>query len=89
MIMVEGIKTTVTRTILFFFGPILYFILNIFLFYLYRIVINKKFAIWATLAALVVLALVLGLVFGLKGSNDTLIVGAVVSNGRGCAEIGR
>uniref|UniRef100_T1PAS5 Gamma-glutamyltranspeptidase n=1 Tax=Musca domestica TaxID=7370 RepID=T1PAS5_MUSDO len=53
-----------------------------------KIVINKKFAIWATLAALVVLALVLGLVFGLKGSNDTLIVGAVVSNGRGCAEIG-
>ncbi|XP_073832370.1 gamma-glutamyl transpeptidase [Musca autumnalis] len=53
-----------------------------------KIVINKKFAIWASLAALVILALILGLVFGLKGSNDTLIVGAVVSNGRGCADIG-
>lgn len=57
--------------------------------YFYRIVINKKIAIWVAIAAAVILALTLGLVFGLKGNNDPQIVAAVVSNGKGCADIGR
>ncbi|XP_036347800.1 scoloptoxin SSD14-like, partial [Rhagoletis pomonella] len=51
-----------------------------------RIVFNKKAFIWTVLAVLVVVGIVLGLVFGLK--SDKQIVGAVVSNGRGCADIG-
>ncbi|XP_065365119.1 glutathione hydrolase 1 proenzyme [Calliphora vicina] len=53
-----------------------------------KFIINKKLTIWITIAAIIVVALTLGLVFGLKGNNEPRIVGAVVSNGRGCAEIG-
>ncbi|XP_023296132.2 scoloptoxin SSD14 [Lucilia cuprina] len=53
-----------------------------------KIIINKKTTLWITIAAIIVVALTLGLVFGLKGKNKSQIVGAVVSNGKGCAEIG-
>uniref|UniRef100_A0A1I8P187 Gamma-glutamyltransferase n=2 Tax=Stomoxys calcitrans TaxID=35570 RepID=A0A1I8P187_STOCA len=53
-----------------------------------KIVINKTVVIWASIIALAILALTLGLVFGLKSDNEPTITGAVVSNGRGCAEIG-
>lgn len=39
------------------------------------------------IVALVVVGVTFGLVFGLK--NETHIAAAVVSNGRGCADIGR
>lgn len=51
-----------------------------------RIVLNKKVLIWAVIAALVVIGITLGLVFGLK--SETSITAAVVSNGIGCADIG-
>ncbi|XP_053951129.1 scoloptoxin SSD14 [Anastrepha ludens] len=51
-----------------------------------RIVLNKKVLIWAVIAALVVIAITLGLVFGLK--SESRITAAVVSNGIGCADIG-
>ncbi|XP_034665704.1 scoloptoxin SSD14 [Drosophila subobscura] len=53
-----------------------------------RLVCNKKTLLWLLLAAVLVTALTLGLVFGLKGSGAPLISGAVVSNGIGCAAIG-
>jgi len=52
-----------------------------------KILINKKFLIWSIIAILAITAIVLGLVFGLR-STEPQIIGAVVSNGRGCAEIG-
>ncbi|XP_036221014.1 glutathione hydrolase 1 proenzyme [Bactrocera oleae] len=51
-----------------------------------RIVFNKKVLIWAVIVALIVVGGILGLAFGLK--NERHIVAAVVSNGRGCADIG-
>ncbi|XP_058811683.1 glutathione hydrolase 1 proenzyme-like [Topomyia yanbarensis] len=58
-----------------------------------RININKrKLLLVSGLAAIVVIAIVLGLYFGLKGSKDdetrNLTGGAVTSNGAECAEIG-
>ncbi|XP_037938420.1 glutathione hydrolase 1 proenzyme-like [Teleopsis dalmanni] len=54
-----------------------------------KLVCNKKFVIIVVIAAILVAALTLGLVFGLKSKNkEGLIVAAVVSNGRGCAEVG-
>ncbi|KAH8303041.1 hypothetical protein KR018_002560, partial [Drosophila ironensis] len=50
-----------------------------------RIQWNKKLFLWLLLAAVIVTALVLGLVFGLKKQDHT---GAIVSNGIGCAAIG-
>ncbi|XP_011206389.2 glutathione hydrolase 1 proenzyme [Bactrocera dorsalis] len=56
-----------------------------------RIVFDKKFLIWAVglvAMGLVVVGVILGLVFGLKSEKHTTIVAAVVSNGKGCADIG-
>lgn len=54
--------------------------------------INKKNVIWAIVAVVVIAAIVLGLVFGLKGSSSgsgaSARQAAVVSNGKGCAAIG-
>lgn len=55
----------------------------------YRLVLNKRITIWIVIAAIVVIAVTLGLIFGLKEKTEHQIVGAVVSNGKGCAEIGR
>ncbi|TMW45994.1 hypothetical protein DOY81_008925, partial [Sarcophaga bullata] len=52
------------------------------------IIFNKKIIIWVLIAAAIIVALTLGLVLGLRGSSEPRIVGAVVSNGKGCAEIG-
>ncbi|XP_016039938.2 glutathione hydrolase 1 proenzyme [Drosophila simulans] len=53
-----------------------------------RIVWSKKLLLWLLLAALMVTALTLGLVFGLKNRDALYISGAVVSNGIGCAAVG-
>lgn len=53
-----------------------------------RIVWSKKLLLWLLLAALMVTALTLGLVFGLKNRDTLYISGAVVSNGIGCAAVG-
>ncbi|KAH8362447.1 hypothetical protein KR200_011220, partial [Drosophila serrata] len=53
-----------------------------------RLVCSKKILLWLLLAAVMVTALTLGLVFGLRNRDSRLISGAVVSNGIGCADIG-
>ncbi|EDX02730.2 glutathione hydrolase 1 proenzyme [Drosophila yakuba] len=53
-----------------------------------RIVWSKKVLLWLLLAGLLVTALTLGLVFGLKNRDALNISGAVVSNGIGCAAVG-
>lgn len=53
-----------------------------------RIVWSKKLFLWLLLAAVMVSAVTLGLVFGLRNKDTRLISGAVVSNGIGCADIG-
>ncbi|KAH8409123.1 hypothetical protein KR009_008334, partial [Drosophila setifemur] len=53
-----------------------------------RFVWSKKVFLWLFLAAIMVTALTLGLVFGLRNKDTRLISGAVVSNGIGCADIG-
>lgn len=53
-----------------------------------RIVWSKQVFLWLLLAAVMVTALTLGLVFGLRSKDTRLISGAVVSNGIGCADIG-
>ncbi|XP_016986830.1 scoloptoxin SSD14 [Drosophila rhopaloa] len=53
-----------------------------------RLVWSKKLFLWLLLAALIVTALTLGLVFGLRDRDARYISGAVVSNGIGCAAVG-
>ncbi|XP_075158013.1 scoloptoxin SSD14 [Haematobia irritans] len=50
----------------------------------------KKYAVLWVILALAVVGLTLGLIFGLKDKNDDNVggVGAVASNGEGCADIG-
>ncbi|KAH8235546.1 hypothetical protein KR032_002179, partial [Drosophila birchii] len=54
----------------------------------HRLVCSKKVLLWLLLAAVMVTALTLGLVFGLRNRDTRLISGAVVSNGIGCADVG-
>ncbi|KAH8416851.1 hypothetical protein KR222_009119, partial [Zaprionus bogoriensis] len=53
-----------------------------------RLVLNRKLVLWLVLAALMVTALTLGLVFGLRSRDRGYLKGAVVSNGLGCADVG-
>lgn len=53
-----------------------------------RFAVSKKLLLWLLLAALLVTALTLGLVFGLRNRDSRYISGAVVSNGIGCAAVG-
>ncbi|EDV99596.1 scoloptoxin SSD14 [Drosophila grimshawi] len=53
-----------------------------------RLPFNKKYLIWLIIILLIVTALTLGLVFGLRSQDKRYITGAVVSNGIGCAEVG-
>lgn len=58
---------------------------------LFRIVLNKKLIIGIVMSAVLILILIPSLIFGLKirDKNDGRNFGAIVSNGYGCADIGR
>ncbi|XP_017113429.1 scoloptoxin SSD14 [Drosophila elegans] len=53
-----------------------------------RIVWSMKLFLWLLLAAVMVTALTLGLVLGLRDRDGRYVSGAVVSNGIGCAAVG-
>uniref|UniRef100_A0A1A9X248 Gamma-glutamyltransferase n=1 Tax=Glossina brevipalpis TaxID=37001 RepID=A0A1A9X248_9MUSC len=56
-----------------------------------KIILNKKIVIMVVMSAVLILILIPALIFGLKigDKNDVRMLGAVVSNGYGCADIGR
>lgn len=56
-----------------------------------KIVLNKKLIIGIVMSAVLILILIPSLIFGLKirDKNDGRNFGAIVSNGYGCADIGR